>query len=152
MMQSSYIIQSVFISTLPRQALKRSWYHQVTCCQFLFLHPQLVYPPEKYFYGVIFHTSSSFAERLDNELLSSCIKFKYNTKICCNNLSLFWYPSVELLSVVTISLSIDLLHFLHTILVNDQWFIFYLSFNIIIHQSDLIWELSSNFKFLSLLL
>ena len=144
----------MFILPVISQAFKNSSYRQVPCCQFGFFRPQLLYPTEKALSGLLFHPFSYCAERLHKELLSSITKFNYNIRPCCNNLSSFLWPSFELLCIVTISLSIGLLHSSHNIIEAYQWVHFYLVFIIIIHSfihSNLLWDSSSNIKDSSLL-
>ena len=120
-MYSSLIFRSAFILPVVRKCFKRSWYHKVPRCQFLFLYPYLVYLPDQALSILRFQPWLYCAEMFHKYLISSGINLNYNIRFCFNNLSLFWYQIVKLLYVVTVSFSIGILHTSHTIIGYHQW-------------------------------
>ena len=109
-----------------KSSFRRYWNRQGHFCQFLPYHTKFLYYREKEMSGVIFQPSYypqhifegitlfPTSVRLNKEVLYIDVKFNYTTRLCCNSLSLSWYTSVELIYVITISLSIGVLVILCT--------------------------------------
>ena len=101
----------------------------------MLLHPQLVYPPEQLFSGVIFQPSY-YSQHVLEGITIFPTSGRFHKEVIyggINSLLLFWYPIVELVSVITISISIWFLWIISTPLLELFSDIFYISVNIIIY-------------------
>ena len=94
-----------------------------TACRSPWEISEIIFQPPSYpQHGLESTTLFPTVKRLHNEVLSNVNKFNYTIRFYCNNLSLFWYTSVELLSVITISLSVGIFwNNFHITLGAHQW-------------------------------
>ena len=128
-----------------RKSFEKYWDHKVLSYQFLLLNTQLVYPhdqsssilrfqlsyyPQRVLEGIILlPTDVSFHK----EVLSSG-KFSTTPSVSVVFTLVYLYPSVELLSVITISLSMGLLWIIFTPLLEIISECVYISINVTIYS------------------